>query len=200
MVRWYSSGLRQMDVRRSPDVCSKMEVIDPAIPSDHDLVHRFAVIKKWKIMIQKTFMAKPGEVEQRWWLVDANEKKVGRLSSDIATILMGKHRPTYTPHVDTGDYIVVVNAEKVEFGGNKWQKKEYRWYTGYTGLKVETAEKRRDRRPSLILEEAVRRMLPKNKLGRSMLSKLKVYAGPDHPHVAQQPESKELGTRSTVGV
>ena len=106
-------------------------------------------------MIHKTFMAKPGEVEQRWWLVDANEKKVGRLASDIATILMGKHRPTYTPHVDTGDYIVVVNAEKVEFGGNKWKKKEYRWYTGYTGLKVETAEKRRDRRPSLILEEAV---------------------------------------------
>jgi large subunit ribosomal protein L13 len=132
--------------------------------------------------------------------VDANEKKVGRLASDIATILMGKHRPTYTPHVDTGDYIVVVNAEKVEFGGNKWKKKEYRWYTGYTGLKVETAEKRRDRRPSLILEEAVRRMLPKNKLGRSMLSKLKVYAGPDHPHVAQQPEAKELGARGTVGL
>ena len=151
-------------------------------------------------MMNKTFMAKPGEVEQRWWLVDANEKKVGRLASDIATILMGKHRPTYTPHVDTGDYIVVVNAEKVEFGGNKWQKKEYRWYTGYTGLKVETAEKRRDRRPSLILEEAVRRMLPKNKLGRSMLSKLKVYAGPDHPHVAQQPEAKELGARGTVGL
>ena len=106
-------------------------------------------------MMNKTFMAKPGEVEQRWWLVDANEKKVGRLASDIATILMGKHRPTYTPHVDTGDFIVVVNAEKVEFGGNKWQKKEYRWYTGYTGLKVETAEKRRDRRPSLILEEAL---------------------------------------------
>ena len=111
-------------------------------------------------------MAKAGDVEQRWWLVDANEKRVGRLASDIATILMGKHRPTYTPHVDTGDYVVVVNAEKVEFGGNKWQQKEYRWYTGYTGLKVETAEKRRDRRPSLILEEAVRRMLPKNKLGR----------------------------------
>ena len=162
-----------------------MEVI---IPSRNDRAHRFAETKKSeKNMMNKTFMAKPGEVEQRWWLVDANEKKVGRLASDIATILMGKHRPTYTPHVDTGDYIVVVNAEKVEFGGNKWQKKEYRWYTGYTGLKVETAEKRRDRRPSLILEEAVRRMLPKNKLGRSMLSKLKVYAGPDHPHVAQQP-------------
>ena len=175
-----------------------MEVI---IPSRNDRAHRFAEMKKSeKNMMNKTFMAKPGEVEQRWWLVDANEKKVGRLASDIATILMGKHRPTYTPHVDTGDYIVVVNAEKVEFGGNKWKKKEYRWYTGYTGLKVETAEKRRDRRPSLILEEAVRRMLPKNKLGRSMLSKLKVYAGPDHPHVAQQPESKELGTRGTVGL
>ena len=150
--------------------------------------------------MNKTFMAKAGDVEQRWRLVDANEKRVGRLASDIATILMGKHRPTYTPHVDTGDYVVVVNAEKVEFGGSKWQQKEYRWYTGYTGLKVETAEKRRDRRPSLILEEAVRRMLPKNKLGRSMLSKLKVYAGPDHPHGAQLPEPKELGTRCTVGL
>ena len=139
-------------------------------------------------MMKKTFMAKPGEVEQRWWLVDANEKKVGRLASDIATILMGKHRPTYTPHVDTGDYIVVVNAEKVEFGGNKWQKKEYRWYTGYTGLKVETAEKRRDRRPSLILEEAVRRMLPKNKLGRSIHKNLFVYSGENHNQEAQKPK------------
>ena len=144
-------------------------------------------------------MAKIGEVEQRWWLVDASEKRVGRLASDIAMILMGKHRPTYTPHVDTGDFVVVVNAEKVEFGGSKWQQKEYRWYTGYGTEKVETAEKRRDRRPSLILEEAVRRMLPKNKLGRSMLSKLKVYAGPDHPHVAA-PEPKELGARCTVGL
>ena len=147
----------------------------------------------------KTYMAKPGEVEQRWWLVDAEGKRVGRLASELAMILMGKHRPTYTPHVDTGGYVVVINAEKVEFGGKKWQQKEYRWYTGYTGLRTETAENRRERRPTLILEDAVRRMLPKNKLGRVMLSKLKVYAGSDHPHLAQQPEPKDIGGRSPVG-
>jgi large subunit ribosomal protein L13 len=153
-----------------------------------------------KITMTKTFMAKPGEVEQRWWLVDASDKRVGRLASDVAMILMGKHRPTYTPHIDTGDFVVIVNAEKVEFGGKKWQQKEYRWYSGYTGLKSETAEKRRERRPELIIEEAVRRMLPKTKLGRAMLGKLKVYAGPDHPHLAQQPEPKELGVSRVAAV
>lgn len=141
----------------------------------------------------KTFMAKPGEVAQRWWLVDAADKRVGRLATEIAMVLMGKHRPTYTPHVDTGDFVVVINAEKVEFGGKKWQQKVYRWYTGYQGLKSETAEHRRDRRPTLILEEAVRRMLPKTRLGRNMLDKLKVYAGGEHPHEAQQPEVLDLG-------
>ena len=143
----------------------------------------------------KTFMAKPGEVEQRWWLVDASDKVVGRLASEIAMILMGKHRPTYTPHVDTGDYVIVVNAEKVEFTGKKWQQKTYRWYTGYQGLKSESAEHRRDRRPELIVEEAVRRMLPKTRLGRVMLDKLKVYAGTEHPHQAQQPEAMVLGSK-----
>jgi large subunit ribosomal protein L13 len=136
----------------------------------------------------KTFMAKPGEVEQRWWLVDASGCRVGRLATEIAMVLMGKHRPTYTPHVDTGDHVVVINAEQVEFGGKKWQQKLYRWYTGYQGLKTETAQHRLDRRPELILEEAVRRMLPKNRLGRVMLDKLKVYAGSEHPHQAQRPE------------
>jgi large subunit ribosomal protein L13 len=137
-------------------------------------------------------MAKPGEVEQRWWLVDASGQRVGRLASQIAMVLMGKHRPTYTPHVDTGDHVVVVNAEKVEFSGRKWQQKLYRWYTGYQGLKTETAEHRRDRRPELILQEAVRRMLPKTRLGVTMLDKLKIYAGPDHPHAAQAPEKLEI--------
>ena len=141
----------------------------------------------------KTFMAKPGEVEQRWVLVDATNRRVGRLASEIAMMLMGKHRPTYTPHVDTGDHVVVINAEKVEFSGKKWEQKVYRWYTGYMGLRSETAEHRRERRPELILEEAVRRMLPKNRLGRVMLDKLKVYAGPEHPHQAQQPEPVQLG-------
>ena len=136
----------------------------------------------------KTFMAKAGEVEHRWWVVDANNRRVGRLASEIAVVLMGKHRPTYTPHVDTGDHVVVINAEKVEFSGRKWKQKLYRWYTGYMGLKSETAENRRARRPELIIEEAVRRMLPKSRLGRVMLDKLKVYAGGEHPHQAQRPE------------
>jgi len=141
----------------------------------------------------KTYMAKPGEVQQQWWLVDASDRIVGRLASDIAVVLMGKHRPTYTPHVDTGDFVVVVNAEKVAFTGNKWRNKTYRWYTGYPGQRSITAEDRRSRRPELILHEAVRRMLPKNKLGRKMLAKLKIYAGPDHPHSAQQPRPREMG-------
>ncbi len=145
----------------------------------------------------KTFMAKPGDVEQKWWLVDATDKVVGRLASDIAMILMGKHRPTYTPHIDTGDYVVVVNADKVAFTGKKWEQKKYTWYTGYTRLRSETAAERLKFQPEKILSEAVRRMLPKNKLATAMLAKLKVYAGAEHPHQAQMPEPKELGLKYT---
>jgi large subunit ribosomal protein L13 len=144
------------------------------------------------VVYMKTYMAKTGEVEQKWLLVDATDKIVGRLASELAMILMGKHRPTYTPHVDTGDYVVVVNAEKVTFTGTKWAKKRYAWYTGYTRQRTETAETRLEKKPELILREAVRRMLPKNKLARNMLDKLKIYAGPTHPHAAQQPEPTEL--------
>ena len=141
----------------------------------------------------KTFMAKNGEVAQEWWLVDASDKIVGRLASEIAVILMGKHRPTYTPHVDTGDFVVIVNAEKVKFSGNdKWNQKKYTWYTGYPGQKSQTAADRLAKRPEMILREAVRRMLPKNKLGRKMLAKLKIFSGPDHTHQAQSPKPKEL--------
>ncbi|MFP6614545.1 MAG: 50S ribosomal protein L13 [Pirellulales bacterium] len=136
----------------------------------------------------KTYMAKPGEVQQQWWLFDAEDQVVGRLASRIATILMGKHRPAYTPHVDTGDFVVVLNAEKVVLSGKKWAQKKYTWYTGWPGLRSETAETRRKKNPTSILSEAVRRMLPKNKLGRKMLSKLKVYVGTDHPHQAQDPQ------------
>ena len=146
-------------------------------------------------MQAKSYLAKPGELEAKWWVVDAADKVVGRLASDIAMILMGKHRPTYTPHVDTGEYVIVVNADKVKFTGNKWQQKEYRWYTGYNGQMVETAEKRLARRPELIIHEAVRRMLPKTKLGMKMIEKLKIYAGPDHPHQAQQPEVREIAVK-----
>lgn len=145
--------------------------------------------------VAKTYMAKPAEVEPRWLLVDATDKVVGRLASDIAVILMGKHRPTYTPHVDTGDFVVVINAEKVVFTGKKWEQKEYTWYTGYPGQKKETAARRMQRKPEMILREAVRRMLPKNKLATKMLSKLKIYVGNQHPHQAQRPEPKELGVK-----
>jgi len=143
----------------------------------------------------KTYMAKPGEVEQKWHVIDATDQIVGRLASRIAVLLMGKHRPTYTPHVDTGDFVVVINAEKVKMTGNKWQQKEYRWYTGYPGQRSVTAETRLERKPELILHEAVRRMLPKNKLAYKMITKLKIYAGPDHPHQAQQPEPLEVAAK-----
>ena len=144
----------------------------------------------------KTYIAKPGEVEQRWWLVDATDKVVGRLASELAMILMGKHRPTYTPHIDTGDFVVVINAEKVKMTGKKWDQKQYTWYTGYQGLRSETAGKRLARRPELILHEAVRRMMPKNKLAVHMLNKLKIYTGSEHPHEAQQPELRELAVKA----
>ncbi len=143
----------------------------------------------------KTYMAKPGEVPQKWFVVDASDKIVGRLASEIAVILMGKHRPTYTPHVDTGDFVIVTNAEKVVFTGRKWDLKKYTWYTGYPGLRSETAAQRFKKHPDKILHEAVRRMLPKSKLGRKMLSKLKIFVGSEHTHQAQQPEPLELGVK-----
>ena len=137
----------------------------------------------------KTFMAKPGEVEQRWWLVDATDKRVGRLASEIAMILMGKHRPTFTPHVDTGDFVVVVNAEKVAVTGKKLDDKMYYRHSGYPGgLRVRPLRVQLERRPTEVLRKAVKGMLPRNRLGRQQLTKLKVYAGPDHPHAAQEPK------------
>ena len=144
------------------------------------------------MVAQKTYSAKPGEVDQKWWLVDADDKIVGRLASELAVLLMGKHRPTYTPHVDTGDFVVVVNAEKVKFTGKKWDQKKYTWYTGYPGQKSITAGDRLAKKPEMILREAVRRMLPKDRLGRQMLKKLKIYTGPEHEHQAQRPEPREV--------
>ncbi len=143
----------------------------------------------------KTYMARPGEIEPKWWLVDASDKVVGRLASELAMVLMGKNRPTYTPHVDNGDYVVVINAEKVVFTGKKWEQKEYAWYTGYPRQRTETAARRHSRRPEMILREAVRRMLPKNKLAFKTLEKLKIYAGSEHPHQAQLPEPIELAVK-----
>jgi large subunit ribosomal protein L13 len=143
----------------------------------------------------KTYLAKPGEVEEKWWVVDASDKVVGRLASDIAVILMGKHRPQYTPHVLCGDAVVVINAKNVKFSGKKWELKEYAWFTGYTGLRKETAARRLDRHPDRILRDAVRRMLPKNKLATKMLQRLKIYPGAEHPHQAQAPQVLELGKK-----
>lgn len=138
-------------------------------------------------------MAKPGEVEKNWWLVNAEGKVLGRLAADIAVRLMGKHRPTYTPHVDTGDFVVVTNVDKIVLTGAKLGQKTYTWYTGYTGLRSETAAERAEQQPEMLLREAVRRMLPKNRLATQMLSKLKIYVGPEHHHQAQQPRPIELG-------
>lgn len=139
----------------------------------------------------KTYSAKPDEVERDWYVVDAEDQVVGRMASQIASILRGKHKPQFTPHVDTGDFVIVVNAEKVRFTGNKETKKQYFRYSGYPGgERLNTPEEMRDSKPAFIVHNAVKGMMPKGPLGRQMLKKLKVYAGPDHPHAAQQP--KEL--------
>lgn len=146
-----------------------------------------------KRAVEKTYMAKPGEVPRNWYLVDATDKVVGRLASEIAMILMGKHRPTYTPHVDTGEYVIVTNVDKIVFTGKKLDQKRYTWWTGWTRLRSESARERFDRHPEKIFTEAVRRMLPKNKLAVKMLEKLKVYkSGEQHPHQAQQPKPLDL--------
>jgi len=136
-----------------------------------------------------TYMAKTGELARRWYLVDATDQVVGRLAVQIATVLRGKHRPEYTPHTDTGDFVIVINAEKVRFTGKKWDTQTYQSYSHYPGgLKQVTARQVLAKRPERILYEAVRRMVPRNRLGRRQMTKLKIYAGPSHPHQAQQPE------------
>ncbi|MBN2490336.1 MAG: 50S ribosomal protein L13 [Planctomycetes bacterium] len=147
----------------------------------------------------KTYMARPAEIRRRWFQVDAEGKVLGRLAVEVARILMGKHRPTYTPHLDTGDFVVVVNARKVEVTGKKAEKKVYYHHTGYHGgLVVTPYEKMLARKPEEVIRLAVRRMLPKTRLGRHMLTKLKVYAGGEHPHTAQQPEPLELKAASVL--
>jgi large subunit ribosomal protein L13 len=135
-----------------------------------------------------TTLAKKGKVDQKWFVIDAADQVVGRLAVHIANLIRGKHRPDYTPHVDTGDFVVVVNAEKVRFTGNKWNTQEYASYSRYPGgLKVVGAKELLKRKPERILEMAVRRMVPRNRLGNAQMLKLKIYAGADHPHQAQKP-------------
>ena len=146
--------------------------------------------------INKTYSPKPTEIDRAWHLVDASDLPLGRLASEVAQILRGKHKPMYAPHMDVGDFVVVINAENVAVTSDKSQSKIYYRHSGYPGgIKAETFESLRERRPEAIIERAVRGMLPKNKLGRQMLKKLKVYAGPDQPHEAQKPEALELNIR-----
>jgi large subunit ribosomal protein L13 len=143
----------------------------------------------------QTFVPSGKNLEQsrKWYLIDAEGKTVGRLASTAARILMGKNKPTYTPYIDVGDHIVIINAEKVIFTGNKWKDKIYRHHTGYPGgLKEVSAEKQLQKHPERILESAIAGMLPKTKMGRKMVKKLKVYKGASHPHKAQQPEPLDV--------
>ncbi|AQS54560.1 MAG: 50S ribosomal protein L13 [Novibacillus thermophilus] len=143
--------------------------------------------------MRTTYMAKPNEVERKWYVVDAAGQTLGRLASEVASILRGKMKPTYTPHVDTGDYVIVINADQIQLTGKKWQKKKYYRHSGYPGgLKETTAQELMAKKPEKLIELAVKGMLPRNSLGRAQLKKLKVYAGSEHPHQAQQPETWEL--------
>src|SRR5580700_631374 len=136
----------------------------------------------------KCYLAKAGELAKQWYVIDAEGMVVGRLAAQIAPILMGKHRPTYTPHIDTGDYVIVTNVDKVVFTGNKWRQKSYQRYSGYPGgQRDEAAWKLFERHPERILELAIQRMMPKNKIGRHMMLKLKLFVGPNHTHQAQCP-------------
>lgn len=140
-----------------------------------------------------TFMANPQNVERKWFVIDAEGKTLGRLASQVATILRGKHKPTFTPHTDTGDFVIIVNAEKIHLTGNKLNAKMYRRHSGYPGGLREIPYGRLiATRPTRAVEVAIKGMLPHNALGRAMYRKLKVYAGPDHPHAAQQPEKLDI--------
>ena len=141
----------------------------------------------------KTWNAKPGAVERRWYVVDADGQTLGRLATQIADTLRGKRKPEYTPHVDTGDFVVVVNAEKIAVTGQKLDQKMYHRHSGYPGgLRSRTLREQLERRPTEVIRKAVKGMLPRNRLGRAQLGKLKVYAGPEHPHAAQSPEPLEV--------
>jgi large subunit ribosomal protein L13 len=155
--------------------------------------------RKWNIYLNtggkdvKTYMAKPAEVDRKWYVIDAAGQTLGRLSSEVASILRGKHKPVYTPHIDTGDYVIVVNAEKIRLTGDKINKKKHYYHTGYPGgIKEIDYKTLLQKKPEKIIELAVKGMLPKNRLGNKVFKKLKVYRGSEHSHQAQKPEIREL--------
>lgn len=141
----------------------------------------------------KSFMAKPAEIERKWYVIDATDQTLGRLSSEVASILRGKHKAIYTPHVDTGDFVIIINASNIKLTGTKLRDKKMRWYTGYPGgLKEIAYGTLLQKKPEKAIEAAVKGMLPHNRLGDAMFKKLKVYRGSEHPHQAQKPEAREL--------
>jgi len=143
--------------------------------------------------MKETFFARKESVDRKWYVVDADGRTLGKLATEIARVLRGKHKPIYTPHVDTGDFVVVINADKIELTGRKWDSKLYRWRTTRPGsMKERTARQMLDKKPEHLIEHAVKGMMPKNRLGRKMFKKLKVYAGDTHPHQAQKPEPLEF--------
>ncbi len=146
--------------------------------------------------MRQTYYAKTGELEAQWRHVDAEGKRLGRLATEVATVLMGKHRPEYTPHIDTGDFVIITNADKIVMTGNKAQQRLKSRFSGYAGgIKFQTYEELIETKPEFVVTDAVKRMLPKGRLGRQMLKKLRVFAGPEHPHQAQQPVPLEVGAR-----
>lgn len=146
-------------------------------------------------MATKTYAPKPSEIERRWWIVDAEGQTLGRMASEIARILRGKHKPIFAPHMDTGDYVIVVNAEKVQVTGGKTEGKFYYRHSGFPGgFRSTSFRDMRDKHPERVIEKAVRGMIPHNSLGNDVAAKLKVYAGPDHPHAAQKPQVLEIRT------
>lgn len=159
-------------------------------------IARVFLLLRSELKLQKTHSTKEADVERQWFVVDATDMPLGRLASEIAQVLRGKHKPTFAPHIDAGDYVIVVNAEKIAISSGKSETKIYYRHSGYPGgLKEESFEALRNRAPERIIERAVKGMIPKNRLGRRVGSKLKVYAGPDHPHAAQQPVPLALNIR-----
>jgi len=146
----------------------------------------------------KTYSAKPSEVERKWYLIDAEDVVLGRLAATVASILRGKHKTMFTPHIDTGDHVIIINADKVRLTGRKMTQKRFYWHTGYPGgIKSKTMEQiLGGKHPQRVVEKAIERMVPKGPLGRDQLRKLRVYAGPEHPHAAQQPEILDLAARN----
>ncbi len=147
-------------------------------------------------MTEQTFMAKAEEADRNWWIVDASGQRLGRLATQIATLLRGKHKPTFTPHMDNGDFVVVINADKVEMTGTKWTEKKYYSHSRFFGsLKEKSAAQMKDFDSTFIIHEAVRGMLPTNKLSYSLINKLKTYKGSEHPHAVQKPQAYKLSTK-----